>query len=150
MLPVFLMMARGFAPVPGSPRARLSLVHVADLSEAIVACLESPAVRHRTFYPDDGKAGGYDWAELAATAGTVWGRRVRLLPLPGRLLALVARANLALAGLTGRAPMLTPAKLRELRHEDWVVDSAPLTEATGWRPAVPLAEGLARLRKAEL
>jgi len=150
MLPVFRMMARGIAPVPGSPRSRLSLVHVADLSEAIITCLESPAVRHRTFYPDDGKPGGYDWTELAAAAGAVWGRRVRLLPLPRRLLDLVARANLALAGLTGRAPMLTPAKLRELRHEDWVVDSAPLTGATGWRPGIPLAEGLARLRKTEL
>ena len=41
--------------------------------------------------------------------------------------------------------MLTPSKLRELRHPDWVADNAAITAATGWRPGIGLAAGLATL-----
>ena len=42
--------------------------------------------------------------------------------------------------------MLTPPKLRELRHENWVVDNSAITAATGWTPAVELEAGLATLK----
>jgi len=150
MLPVFQSMARGIATVPGSPQARLSLIHVSDLVAAIASCLQSAATRHRTLTLGDGKQGGYDWQELAAAAGAVWGRKVRLWRIPGWLLDTVARLNLWSAGITGRAPMLTPAKLRELRHQDWVVDNEAIAATTGWTPAISLSQGLAQLRKAAL
>ncbi len=145
MLPVFELMSRGLATVPGSSTARLSLVHVDDLCAAVIACLQSDASRHSVFTLHDGKAGGYDWAELAALVGGLSGRRVRLWQVPRPLLDGVARCNLALARLTGRAPMLTPPKLRELRHSDWVVDNEAISAATGWQPRIGLAEGLAGL-----
>jgi nucleoside-diphosphate-sugar epimerase len=146
MLPVFLWMARGIAPVPGNPAARLSLIHVEDLASAIIACLELPFLQHRTFTLDDGKPGGYDWEEMAAIAGDVWQRKVRLVRLPGPLLNVLARANLALSRALAYAPMLTPAKLRELRHPDWVVGNEEITAATGWQPRVRLSKGLEELR----
>lgn len=145
MLPVFRLMARGLATVPGSLQARLSLVHVSDLVSAAVACLEAPGTRHQTLSLCDGKRGGYDWRELADITGAVAGRPVRLWTVPAPLLDLVARTNLLLAPVTGRAPMLTPPKLRELRHPDWVVDNAEITALTGWQPAVGLRQGLAEL-----
>lgn len=146
MLPVFLSMARGIAPVPGDPAARVSLIHVADLVAAIVACLELPRLQGRTFTLDDGTRGGYNWREMAAIAGAVWQRKVRLIRLPGLLLDMVAHANLALSRVLSYAPMLTPAKLRELRHPDWVADNDGITAATGWRPRIPLSKGLEELR----
>jgi nucleoside-diphosphate-sugar epimerase len=146
MLPVFLWMARGIAPVPGDPAARVSLIHVEDLASAIVACLELPRLQHRTFTLDDGTPGGYDWDEMAAIAGDVWQRKVRLVRLPGPLLDVLARANLALSRALTYSPMLTPAKLRELRHPNWVVDNEGITAATGWQPRVRLSQGLEELR----
>lgn len=146
MLPVFLWMARGIAPVPGDPAARVSLIHVEDLASAIIACLELPRLQHRTFTLDDGTPGGYDWDEMAAIAGGVWQRKVRLVRLPGPLLDVLARANLALSRALTYAPMLTPAKLRELRHPNWVVDNDEITAVTGWRPRVRLSKGLEELR----
>ena len=150
MLPVFLSMARGIAPVPGDPAARVSLIHVEDLASAIVACLELPRLQHRTFTLDDGTPGGYDWDEMAAIAGGVWQRKVRLVRLPGPLLNALARANLVLSRALTYAPMLTPAKLRELRHPDWVVDNEEITAATGWQPRVRLSKGLEELRDSRL
>ena len=145
MLAIFRTMARGLATVPGALDSRTSLIHVSDLAAAIVACLRSGAAGGAIFEIGDERAGGYSWPELAVIAGAVFGRRVRLWRVPAPLLDAVAALNSLLARLTGRAPMLTPPKLRELRHPDWVTDNGPLTRATGWRPAVSLEEGLRTL-----
>ncbi|NND66154.1 MAG: NAD(P)H-binding protein [Halioglobus sp.] len=142
MLPIFQTMYRGLATVPGSPEARTSLIYVADLVEAIIACLASETARHQTLSLHDGREGGYSWHEMAAIAGAHWSRRVRLWQVPRWLLDLVAAANSWLAGITGRAPMLTPPKLRELRHPDWVMDNRAISDATGWQPRVQLKQGL--------
>ncbi|MDT8322255.1 MAG: hypothetical protein RQ826_17195, partial [Xanthomonadales bacterium] len=44
--------------------------------------------------------------------------------------------------LTGRAPMLTPGKVRELTEAAWLCDNGAFTAATGWRPRIDLAAGL--------
>ena len=42
--------------------------------------------------------------------------------------------------------MLTPAKLRELRHPDWSVDNREISALTGWQPAIKLRQGLELLK----
>lgn len=145
MLPVFQAMARGIATVPGSANARISLIHVSDLVEAIITCLQQEQTRHHTLTLCDGKPLGYDWHELAGIVGAHWGRQVRIWPVPEWLLNAIALINLRAARITGRAPMLTPAKLRELRHSDWVVDNDTITKLTAWSPLISLPEGLAQL-----
>jgi nucleoside-diphosphate-sugar epimerase len=146
MLPIFQLMRRGIAVVPGSPEVRMSLIHVSDLVDAIIACLQSDAASGQTLTLCDGRPNGYNWHELAAIAAQHWSRRVHLLRIPRWLLDTVATLNSRLAHITGSAPMLTPPKLRELRHDDWVADNAAITAATGWTPAVGLREGLQLLK----
>ena len=150
MLPIFQWMGRGIAFVPGSAEARISLIHVADLVAAIMACLYSPGTRHQTLSLSDGKPNGYNWHELASIAGATWARRVRLLRVPAWLLDTVAQLNVRVAGITGGAPMLTPPKLRELRHSDWVVDNEAISEIVEWTPQISLSEGLAEIKNSAL
>ena len=150
MLPIFQWMGRGIAFVPGSIEARISLIHVNDLVNAIIACLNTRDTTQQTLTLCDGKADGYNWRELADIAGTVYGRRVRLWRVPPWLLNSVARLNITIAGVTGGAPMLTPPKLRELRHQDWVVDNAAITAACGWTPSIALRDGLQQLTNSAL
>ena len=145
MLPIFQWMARGIALVPGSPAARTSLIHVEDLVSATTQCLGTPATRGQLFYACDGKAGGYSWPELAAVAESLWLRKVRIWQVPQWLLNGVARSNMWLTAVSGNAPMLTPPKLKELRHQDWVVDNTAMTTTTGWQPNIGLREGLETL-----
>ena len=146
MLPIFEWMHRGIALVPGTPEARTSLIHVSDLAEAIIACLQSAGANRQTLALCDGRNQGYSWLELAAIAAEHWSRPVRLWCVPHRLLDSVAALNSQIATVTGRAPMLTPPKLRELRHPDWVVDNDAITAATGWTPRVDLRKGLKQLK----
>mgnify|MGYP003625701624 CR=1 FL=1 len=150
MAPIFEWMSRGIAPVPGATDARLSLIHVDDLTTAAISVLLSDTATRQVFALSDSAPNGYNWHDLAAIAGEVYGRTVRLWQIPGWLLDGAAAANLRLARLTGNAPILTPAKLRELRHPDWVADNQLLFQRTGWRPEIDLRTGLQSLDKAAL
>ena len=87
---------------------------------------------------------------MASIAATTWDRRVRLWRVPTWLLDTVAQLNIRVAGITGSAPMLTPPKLRELRHTDWVVDNEAISGITEWTPAISLREGLAEIGNSAL
>jgi nucleoside-diphosphate-sugar epimerase len=150
MRAIFDWMARGIAVVPGTATARASLIHISDLVEAIIGCLQTSNTLGMTLTASDGKAEGYDWHEMAAIAECVWQRRVRVLPVPRRLLNIVATSNLQLARLFGRSAMLTPPKLRELRHPDWVVDNREISAAINWQPQISLEQGLLALRDSAL
>jgi nucleoside-diphosphate-sugar epimerase len=64
--------------------------------------------------------------------------------VPLAVLKTVSSLNLHAARIFGYAPMLTPGKLRELRHPDWVCDNTAFSRKTGWEPRVMLEEGLRR------
>jgi nucleoside-diphosphate-sugar epimerase len=67
---------------------------------------------------------------------------VRPVKIPVALLQAAARSNLFLSRAFGYAPMLTPGKVRELTHPDWVCDDAALRRATGWSPHFRLEAGM--------
>ena len=141
LVPLFETMARGIVPLPGAAGARASLLHVEDLARAILALIARPVPG--TFELGDGRAGGYAWEEIAEIVEQVAGRgRGWRIPIPGTILHAVATGNLFAARLLRYQPMLSPGKVRELRHPDWVADNTALSAATGWVPHIPLAEGL--------
>jgi len=150
MLPIFKAMVRGIAPVPGDTSARTSLVHVDDVVAAITALLRLAQLERATYTLHDGKTDGYDWTEMAAEVAAVWHCKVRLIPVPATLLNTFARVNLSLSKILGYAPMLTPAKLKELRHPDWVVSNHEITASTGWKPRISFKTGLEMLRDSVL
>jgi 2-alkyl-3-oxoalkanoate reductase len=145
MLPLFQGMARGLAPIPGDGQGRFSLIHVSDLASAVVAWLQTSNDSGNTYTLDDGHEGGYDWDTVLATASRVLRNNapIRRLQIPAPLLRFVGGANLAAARVFGYAPMLTPGKVREVTHADWVCDGHAFTQATGWHPAFDFERGLA-------
>lgn len=142
LLPLFRWMCRGIAPVIGSAKSRFSLLYVEDLAEAIVCYLKSGMGLGRSYEMHDGHAGGYSWGDIIDAVARVNGRTVYQIKIPVPLVMLGATFNLAAARMCGRAPMLTPGKVRELIHPNWVGDNTALTRDTGWIPQVTLDEGL--------
>ncbi len=142
MRPLLEAMAKGIAPIVGHPRGRFSLLYVEDLAAAVVAALRARVVRE-IFEIDDGKPGGYSWEEVLTIAAAFRGGRVVPLPVPAWLLRSVAWMALLGARFRRRPPMLTPAKVNELRHLDWVCDNNAVFQALDWRPQVDFARGLA-------
>lgn len=144
LLPLFTLMSRGLAPMPGVAGARASLLHVNDLAQAVVKLLDSPA--QGTYELHDGHEAGYSWEEIATIVESVAARgRGWRLTLPEGILRSVASANLLAARLFGYMPMMTPGKVNELRHPDWVCDNTEISRATGWQPVISLHDGLSSL-----
>jgi len=144
LLPLFRWMCRGIAPMIGSSGKRVSLLYVEDLAEAVVSYLKRGTGWGRTYEVHDGHAGGYSWEDIIDAVARMGGRKIYRIQLPLFLVRLVATLNLRAARIrmSGRAPMLTPGKIRELIHPDWVGDNTALTRDTGWLPQVSLDEGL--------
>ena len=137
---------RGIVPVAGADlNQRLSMLHVDDLVTAVVAWLKDPAEhRHRTYAIDDGKKEGYDWREFAAAVSKK--SKPLFIRLPAGLMRAVAGVNETLARIRGQhGVMLSRGKVRELVHPRWVADGQAFSEASGWSPQIPLAEGVSGL-----
>ena len=145
LLPLFRSIANGFAPLPAGANGRFSMIYVEDLAVAVVCWLTEDTGYGQTFELDDGREGGYNWDAVLEIGGRVLrgGASVRRVPIPIPLLNLAAYTNLAAAKLLGYAPMLTPGKVREITHEDWLCDNREFTQVTGWQPAFGLEQGLA-------
>jgi 2-alkyl-3-oxoalkanoate reductase len=132
-LAYFKMAKRGLALQPDRPEARLSLIHVEDLAEALALALDRPPAPG-IYEVDDGHPGGYSHADMAAAAAESFGRRVRTLKVGQGTMAAVAALN----GLRPGTQMLSPAKVRELFHDDWTVQGQRLT---GFSARYGLTEG---------
>lgn len=142
MRPLFEWVGRGLAPILGAATARFSLIYVGDLASAALDWVAAADPGGRTYELHDGHEQGYGWEEVVAVAESLAGRRARRLRVPGGLLAALGAANQGLARRLGYAPMLTPGKVRELRHPDWVCDNAVFAQATGWQPRTSLEQAL--------
>lgn len=147
LLPLFRSMANGFAPLPAPANGRFSMIHVDDLTKAMLRWLEADAGYGQTFELDDGHAGGYDWDTVLNISSHVLrgGATVRRVPIPITLLKLVAITNLVSSKLFGYAPMLTLGKVREITHTDWVSDNSAIMQVMDWKPEIMLEQGLARI-----
>ena len=139
MRPMFRLMRRGILLGPGIPDASISLIHVDDLVSAILKWLPAREV-HGLFELDDGTRAGYRWADIMAIGRDTWKRPLIHIRAPVVLLKGLAHINLLLARVFRYPAMLTPGKVNEITHKDWVCDNAPLTNALGWRPNIHLAD----------
>jgi dihydroflavonol-4-reductase len=139
-LALFRAAARGIVPLLGNGRQELTLLHVRDLAQALVAAAESPATLGRTYHA--GHPTPVTQRALAAAIGRAVGRDVRPVCIP----AAVVRPLLGVAGYVsravGHAPLLDGDKARELLASGWVSSSEALRRDAGWVARIPLDEGL--------
>ena len=139
MLELFRLARRGVIPLP--PPGRLSVVHVADLAELLLALLPSSEdTTHHIFEADDGEPGGWTHVALAHAIGAaVREKPIRPLSLSPRLIALAARADRL---LRGKKAKLTPDRARYICHPDWTVGEGTQPPRSLWHPRIDTREGL--------
>ena len=144
--PLFQAMYRGLLPVIGRIHNRFGLIHVYDLVAAIQMWLASDKPAPGIFELDDGTPGGYSYQSLANLAQQVWKRPVHCVAIPHLLIRSIALSNLLFARLFHYSPMLTPGKVNELEHSDWICDNTLLAGALpAWQPKILLQDVLSEL-----
>lgn len=140
--PLFQWMFRGIAPLIGSGNNRVSLIHVEDLAKAVVCWLHNGKHPQHFYELHDGRQNGYSWQEIINAVERLRGNRILRAPIPVSFVNMIAAVNLMLANVFGGSPMLTPGKVRELTHANWVADNNLLSSETNWVPRISLEEGL--------
>jgi nucleoside-diphosphate-sugar epimerase len=141
-VPLMRSLARPVAFLPGSAATRLSLIHVEDLARALTALASNNDVESTVLEIDDGKAGGYNFEEIATAASQATGVKTRVIFVPRSILVGPALLSLLIARATGVPAMFCPDKLGELYHGDWAA-SPDKREFAGWRPKIDFSTGFA-------
>jgi len=141
-LKLFRMARAGVGAVFSDGSQELSVIYAGDLAQALIAAGTHDAALGRLYYachPDIVTA-----RELVLAVGRATGKIPAIVPIP----AAVARGALwaigTLAGLAGRATILTADKAHEFLAPAWTCRSDRLTRDTGWRAETELAAGLER------
>ena len=135
--PLFKTTRLGFLPMTGSPASKFGLLYIDDLVEAIITWLISDVTSRGIYELDDGTSGGYDRYLVKKVARQVWGHPVIIISCPIILIRMLAGINLVLSRVFHYLPMLTPGKVRELSHHDWVCDNSLLIGVLGWQSGRP-------------
>jgi nucleoside-diphosphate-sugar epimerase len=144
--PLFQAMHRGLLPVVGNIHNRFGLIHVHDLVTAILIWLSSNTAIHETFELDDGTPNGYSYQNLSDLAQQVWKRPVHCIAIPDWMIRSIALLNLWFSRIFRYSPMLTPGKVNELQHNNWVCDNTSLIRALpAWHPAIRLQDVLSQV-----
>ncbi len=142
-LPLISQLTKSKALVPANPAARMSLLYVSDLVNALVRLCMVREPEGSIHEMDDGTPGGYNWSDLAGTASQVLGYPVTVRFLPKQVVSAAAYGALAWTKISGQASVFGPGKVRELYHRDWVARMAPLHAHLDWSPQTGFADGFA-------
>lgn len=146
LAPFWRLLAGGWLPRIGQPTARFSLIHVEDLSAALVRLVTANRAENTTTCLHDGKINGYDWSEIATIAAAIRGKPVRIVPVPAALLKSAGYFNLIWASVRrARPPVLVPGKVPELAHPNWVCDNTQLPGCPDWKPSMQFNDCLTDL-----
>ena len=135
-LDLFKMAKAGVVALP--PKGKLSVIHVDDLVDLLLALVTVQAPYGMTVEPDDG-SGGYSHEEFARLLGKAFDRNVLTLSMPGAAI----RAGASIDGfLRGDKAKLTADRASYFCHPDWVVDAARAVPVDLWTPRIPTPRGV--------
>lgn len=142
-LPFFRIVKSGFAPEPAAePAPRASILYVDDVAAAAIAAADAAAPAAVYDLGDEAEE-GRSWRDIGAALAKALGVRARPVRAPRPLLHALAAAAAGVGRTFGGAPMLTPGKIAEFFHPDWVARDNLLQAAGIWRPQTSLEDGFA-------
>lgn len=137
----------GIAPNAAPKGSRVSMIHVADLVNALMAVIRTGGPTGSIVEPDDGAPNGYTIEEIINSVSSLLERKPLHLKLPKAVLYGIGAVNQAFAHLSRRPAILTLGKAKELSRGDWLCHDQALIRSTGWAPEISFDVGLAETIK---
>lgn len=141
LLPLFQAASRNLMPILGFGTRRYSVIHAADLASAIVLALSAARAPGETLFATSRDR--LEQRELLSRIAAAAGRRPFALRIPLAALAVPAALGSLYGLATGRAAMLTWAKMPEIAARNWTCRGERAERVLGFAPSVRLEAGLA-------
>jgi len=143
ILDAFKSVKRGLLPTVAGGHARGSFVYGPDCAAACIRAIEADVPSGSVYFVDDGGE-GVSQREFLEMIEQALGRRALVrMSLPKGLLKTVALGVEAYGKASGKAVMLTREKANMLLQH-FVCESSVTQKDLGWKPEVPLREGVRR------
>jgi nucleoside-diphosphate-sugar epimerase len=141
ILTFFQTVRRGICPVIGDgTQPDLSLVHVRDLVQGMIDAVASEATSGQTYFI--GSEVPYAWNQVRDATAAALGRSVLTIPIPPALIEAVGAVAEVAGKLLGTYPPLNREKAAEIRHACKMCSSAKARRDFGYRPGIPLEDGI--------
>lgn len=142
-LKIFKAVKTGFVPAPAPDLNRFSMIHAADVAQAVLTAAKTTDLVGKILELDDGTPAGYSIRDVAEIASGILGCEARVIPIPGTLISSAGFCSHVVAQLTRNPTVFTHQKAREICHADWSTNRPTLSEHSDWRPKYDLRTGFA-------
>ena len=139
-LKLFRLAKRGIAPIFGTGAQEVSLIHVADLVDVVLAAATQPGALGQVFHaahPETVLS-----RDVALATGAAQGRSPVVIPVPGLVAAGAVAVISRAAALFGQTTVLSPERLDEFMAPSWLLDVSKAKHSLGWQARIPMAEGM--------
>ena len=139
-LPLFRTARRwGFVPAIGGREKLVSFVHAADLAEGLALTGAAPAAAGQTYFI----AGGtHSMGDVVAAMAAALGRPLRIVRVPKPLALLAGEFGQLTWAFTGRPPILSRRKIRDLLQPRWTCTWEKARRDLNYHPAFDLPTGM--------
>lgn len=140
-LKIFKILSWRLAPLPGGSDNRASWIYAPDLTRAIIAICQNQACFGKILDVDDGRENGHCHREIYDMAANILNIRPLYLVVPKFILKAMACLNVLFSTIFGYIPLITPGKVNELCHPDWICHGQHVMKITGWKPETDMKQG---------
>ena len=139
---LFRIASKGIYPVAGNTREpTMSLVHVADLVQGMMAAAEASAAVGETFFLGGGEF--YSWRDLKEATTAALGRGAITVSVPSPLVSMLGAIMEEGSRPGGVLPPFNREKAREIRYACKMCSIDKARRLLGYSPAVSLKQGVA-------
>jgi len=137
---LFDIVNKGFRPYMAGGRNRVQMVYVDDLTRGILTAMESDRSTGEAYFIAEAQS--HSVREMLDIMGELLGKKGLCVSIPLWLLNLIAFVSETFFKLTGRSPLFSREKVRELTV-DWELDVSKAREQLGFETAVDFTRGAA-------
>ncbi len=137
---LFRMAQQRLLLYPGTRDSFLSLLHVDDVADGLIAAATTPAAAGATLFLANDRP--VRWSEIGESVASVVGVRARSIDVPHAAIRALVPFGEAYARLTGRRILLNRHKVALSAPRYWVCSGARAARLLGFAPRWRLADGL--------
>ncbi|NOZ42447.1 MAG: NAD(P)-dependent oxidoreductase [Alphaproteobacteria bacterium] len=144
ILKIFKSITWRLALIPARPDNRVSWIYAPDLARAIIAVCQNQTCFGKILDVDDGRENGYSHREMYQIAANILNITPLHFIMPRPALKTLAGLNVLFSTFFGYTPMLTPEKVNELCHPDWICRGPHVMRITAWKPETDMKQGFGK------
>lgn len=138
----FKQVQMGLALQLGRSDPQLSIVHVQDLVDGLLAVAFSDRAVGQTYFLAN--AEGYRWSEIGAIIARALDKQPLHLVVPEFVAPVVAGISEGIARIQRKPALLGFDKIREMREKFWICSAGKAKRELAWQAKIDLSKGIAQ------